>query len=574
MKFLRLFFLICLILCVMSAVSCSRECSHENMVESINDPTCTQSGNITYSCSDCDYFYVSEIKSPTGHSFEKTSYSATCTTDGYTEYVCECGESFTSDYTSAWGHKFQDTVTAPDCNNGGYTTHKCNTCGYSLTDSFTSPEGHDFEKVTTPPTCTEQGFSTYTCDCGETYVSDQVEPTGHTFADNIISEVSCTQRGEISYTCECGYSYSEITAPEGHSFSRLVIMPTLSDMGYTQYECDKCEFEYTGDYRFYSSILQNAYAPSGESLALGIDVSMYNYKTNPDESYIPLDWQAVKTAGVDYVIIKAGSSWRENYTLGGKEATFEQSYADAKAAGLDVGVYFYTYAKTVNQILLDADLLLSILEGKQFEYPIYLDLEDESLQDIPPEQITEMCVKFFTVLQRAGYYTGLYVNNEWLHNKVQTEQALSKFEIWYARYPEPSEDGSLPIWNTESYGQHLGMWQFTDSASIEGIDEMSFDMNFAYKDYPSLIVDGGFNGYESDVKFMDSDKEFVWVIANALTVRSSEDFSSTDNVIGYLGYGQRIQVLERSESYTKVIYKGQVAYISANPIYVSFEGLT
>jgi hypothetical protein len=185
-----------------------------------------------------------------------------------------------------------------------------------------------------------------------------------------------------------------------------------------------------------------------------------------------------------------------------------------------------------------------------------------------------MCVEFFTVLQRAGYYTGLYVNNEWLYNKIQTEQALSKFEIWYARYPV---DGSSE-WNSDLYGAHLGMWQYSDNGSIDGIADVPFDMNVSYKNYPEIIKNGEFNGYGENIKFVDSEKEFVWVSYNSdIKIRSSflffteENYDSDLDVIGYANKGSRFEIIGKNESYIKIRYDGKDAYITSNPEYVSLK---
>jgi hypothetical protein len=157
---------------------------------------------------------------------------------------------------------------------------------------------------------------------------------------------------------------------------------------------------------------------------------------------------------------------------------------------------------------------------------------------------------------------------EWLYNKIQTDVALSKFEIWYARYPEIETDEY--IWDINTYGANLGMWQYTDKGSFEAIPDIKFDFNFAYKDYPSIIEEGGYNGYESDVKFIDSGKQFVYVVANSINVRSSTDFES-DNVVGIAYKGQRFEILETSNEFIKIKYKGLEAYITANAEYVTTE---
>ena len=249
------------------------------------------------------------------------------------------------------------------------------------------------------------------------------------------------------------------------------------------------------------------------------------------------------------------------------------------AHGLDVGAYFYTRATSKDEIPREANLILDALDGKQFEYPIYLDLEDDSLSSVSSTDLNEMCFAFFTRLQRAGYYTGLYVNHEWLYNHIDTQTATSKFDIWYARYPVV-EEGEIPSWNEEAYGKPFGMWQYSDSGYIEGIEEVIFDFNYCYKDYPTIITEGGFNGYDADITFPDSDKSFAWIVYDgSIKIRSKsdyfvlDDYDSSLDVIGYAQYSDRYEVVEATEQYTAILYNGEIAYISANPLYVSYEGL-
>ncbi len=538
--------------------------------KAVTEPTCDKEGHSLYSC-ECGHSYVTDIVAPLGHKYQKTITEPSCTKGGSTKYTCErCDQSYVSDITDALGHTFTDTVTAPTCTSQGYTTHKCD-CGYSYKDKYTKPQDHTFSEVITPPSCTEQGYTTFTCDCGYSFKNEYTAPLSHAFEAEIISEATCTDKGETIFSCACGESYTLTVGPYGHDYLKKVTMPTLSDMGYTVYSCKNCDHTYTGDLSFYSDIVTGANVSSATVLAKGIDISYHNYKVDEEGNYISLDWDAIKDAGITYVIIRIGD------TSVGIDPTFEKSYAEAKAAGLNVGFYLYTRAMTVNEITLEANFVLSALKGKQFEYPVYLDLEDDSQKEIDKSVLNEMCVTFFTALQRSGYYTGLYVNHEWLNNVIDTETALSRFDIWYARHPSVDE-GEIIEWS-ESYGKPFGMWQYSDSGVIEGIDT-EFDFNYCYKDYPSIIKEYGFNGYESDVEFPDTGKSFVWVtyqgsinIRSKSTFFTEETYDSNLDVIGDAKYGSRFEVIEQNELYTAIKYNGDIAYISAKPEYVSFEGL-
>lgn len=554
-------------------LGCDDECKHESMTKKVTEPDCNKGGYVTYECDNCEYSYTAEYTDPKKHTLHKTVVDPTCESAGYTSYSCECGYSYKDEITSPLGHNYTGVTTAPTCTENGYAVYTCKTCNDSYTSDYTSAAGHTLVSEVTEPDCENQGYTSVSCSCGYSYIVDYKEPLGHSYTENVVSVADCTNKGEITYTCECGDTYTLITPPLEHAFSKVVTAPTLSDVGYTDFICQRCDFSYQGDYRFYSEILSDAYADGTEVLHKGIDISYHNYSLDSNGDYISLDFDSINAAGIDYVIIRLGDA------AIGLDPTFEKSYTDAKAAGLDVGAYFYTRATTKDEILREANLILSALDGKQFEYPIYLDLEDESLSSLSAQDLNELCFAFFTRLQRAGYYTGLYVNHEWLYNHIDTDTALSKFEIWYARYPL-TENGEEPTWNTEKYGNAFGMWQYTDSGYIDGIDGVKFDFNYSFKDYPNIIKNGGFNGYDTDIKFPDSDKSFVWVIhSGAINVRSSADYFLTDDydatadIIGYAHYQERFEVVEFNEKYTAIIFNGEVAYITANPLYISYTGI-
>lgn len=96
----------------------------------------------------------------------------------------------------------------------------------------------------------------------------------------------------------------------------------------------------------------------------GIDVSTFQGN---------IDFKKVKASGIDFVILRAGYG-RETSQ---KDAKFEQNYKNAKAAGLKVGAYWYSYADSVEDAKKEAEACISVIKGKQFEYPIYFDLEEK-----------------------------------------------------------------------------------------------------------------------------------------------------------------------------------------------------
>ena len=154
-----------------------------------------------------------------------------------------------------------------------------------------------------------------------------------------------------------------------------------------------------------------------------------------------------------------------------------------------VGCYYYTYAQSPDEALTDAERFADMLVGKQFEYPVYLDLEDPSLEELGSEILTEICNVFIETMQKKGYFCGLYANENWISNLLDTEWVTTYFDIWYARWTL----SGAPEWS-DTYGDKTGLWQYSCEGRL-GEHECDFDLNVSYKDYPSLIKQYSLNGF-------------------------------------------------------------------------------
>ncbi len=529
--------LICILTLLVFLILCScneesGECKHKNVTSETFSADCDSEGYVSNTCTDCGISYKTDVTPSVGHTLKETSISPTCEDEGYTRYTCSCSYTYKTDFKAPTGHKLTSYISASTCASGGYTTYSCS-CGYSYTSDSVPPLSHDFEQVGVEATCTSAGYMQYTCtSCGHSYKTDYIPPYGHTF--ELIDRV----------------------------------FPTLSVTGYKIYRCF-CGYEYTGDYLFNKDVSGGAFSNNSTPLAVGIDVSKWQHKVANDNSYIPIDWQAIAEAGVQFVILRAGTSVE-------KDPTFEMNYQGAKEAGLYVGAYFYTYATTPGEARSDAHKMLSYIDGKKFEYPIYFDLEDDRQKELGVSVLTQICTEFFEVLQSRGYYTSLYVNNEFLYNLLDTEFSLINFDIWYARWTNQEDfifgETEAPTWNVDNYGEHLGMWQFSETGILAPLgtnnngEPIYVDFNLAYKDYPTIIKELGLNGYGKDFN-----KTYVWIKANSLNVRSTPDFTAgSSNLIGTATFGEKYEVLEKTDTYTKIIFNGREAYISANLNYISF----
>lgn len=205
----------------------------------------------------------------------------------------------------------------------------------------------------------------------------------------------------------------------------------------------------------------------------GADLSKFNRNVN---------MKLAKQNGMDFVILKAGSGYS------GEDPKFQQNYRNAKAAGLNVGAYWYSYAVNVEEAKEEAVRYLKILGKKQFEYPVYLDFEDPSQRRIPTKTKTDMAIAFMSILEKNGYYTGLYSSGYWINNQFEKER-LKDYDIWIAHWHVTSPNCFTPDY---------GMWQFTNKSKIKGVPdtgEGGVDMNYSYKNYPKIIKGAKLNNF-------------------------------------------------------------------------------
>lgn len=190
-----------------------------------------------------------------------------------------------------------------------------------------------------------------------------------------------------------------------------------------------------------------------------------------------IDWSKVKADGVQGAIIRAGFG----KVASQKDNKFERNYTNAKAVGMPIGAYWYSYATSVADAKKEAEVCLSILKGKQFEYPIYYDLEDPSMTGCGKSVLTQIATTFCETLESAGYYVGIYSNPNWLKNYLNYN-TVKKYTLWLAH------------WGVSEPSYECGLWQYSSSGSVSGISGR-VDMNWGYQDFPTEIKNGKFNGF-------------------------------------------------------------------------------
>jgi len=199
--------------------------------------------------------------------------------------------------------------------------------------------------------------------------------------------------------------------------------------------------------------------------AYGIDVSSHQKA---------VDWQAVADSGIRFVLLRAGTS-------NGKDTNFEANYEGAKAAGLLVGSYFFTYAVTEEEMLADAKLFEEWLAGKEFELPVYVDVETEEQSKLPAGELTRLTQVFRTYILDAGYYCGVYASYNWFDWFLDKDAFGGKESLWMAKW---SSSGTL----SQNLSGDCGMYQYSETGSVPGIST-TVDLNVCYADLPAIVAE-------------------------------------------------------------------------------------
>ncbi|WP_051625281.1 glycoside hydrolase family 25 protein [Butyrivibrio sp. AE2005] len=195
--------------------------------------------------------------------------------------------------------------------------------------------------------------------------------------------------------------------------------------------------------------------------ARGIDVSKWNGS---------IDWKAVRNEGIEFAIIRCGYRGSSQGALI-EDPTFRTNIKGAQAAGLKVGVYFFTQAVNEAEAVEEASMVIELCKGYGLSFPVYLDVEGSNGRGdtISAEQRTANIKAFCGTIQNAGYKAGVYANKTWFTSKIKTNQ-ITNYKIWLAQY------AANPTYNATRFD----MWQHTSKGKVSGISG-NVDLNILYR---------------------------------------------------------------------------------------------
>lgn len=197
----------------------------------------------------------------------------------------------------------------------------------------------------------------------------------------------------------------------------------------------------------------------------GIDVSEHQGKIN---------WEAVKNSGVTFAILRVGY-YLESSGRTVIDKYFYENYEACKRLGIAVGGYFYSYAFNGTEGEHEANSCLSVIKGKVFELPVFIDVEDRIIKNAVAdgrttvENVTNASVSFCEKLINAGYQAGVYASRNFFYDYFNIP-LIEKYSIWVAHYTD----------NQTDYNRKYDFWQSSSNGSVPGINGR-VDMDWFYQ---------------------------------------------------------------------------------------------
>lgn len=196
--------------------------------------------------------------------------------------------------------------------------------------------------------------------------------------------------------------------------------------------------------------------------------SRYTHMIDVSEHNGSIDFQKVKASGVNAVMIRAG------YGKSTTDKYFYQNIKNAKAAGLAVGIYWFSYAANTKQAINEAKRCMAVIKPYKINLPVFFDWEYDSMRYTKVksrDKITDMTAAFCSTITNGGYRAGYYFNLTY-YNKYYNPSRLTKYATWYA-YWGSNKPGSS-VWahaDTMTTPTQYDMWQFTSHGKINGIKD-------------------------------------------------------------------------------------------------------
>ncbi|MBE5925334.1 MAG: glycoside hydrolase [Lachnospiraceae bacterium] len=268
------------------------------------------------------------------------------------------------------------------------------------------------------------------------------------YADDIDRNPVLTTEGTVDYTVPGNYPVKlTLTDEAGHSTVKDITVKVVEE--YTTYNPTEKPKE---DFSTFASVYKN------DNTTLGIDVSRWQED---------VDFNLVKQAGCDFVIIRIGG-YDEGSTY--TDRYFKDNIANAKAAGLKVGIYWHAEESNVEQVRENVRYMLDVLGGEELDFPIAYDWEDFSHFQDYKMSINDLnnCLEvFYGEVKKYGYDACIYGSKNYLDSVWKN---MGNHPVWLANYVDST-----------TYSGDYYMWQQSNTGRIPGVNG-DVDLNILYND--------------------------------------------------------------------------------------------
>lgn len=211
----------------------------------------------------------------------------------------------------------------------------------------------------------------------------------------------------------------------------------------------------------------------------GIDISKWQGN---------FDFKKAIKEGVTFAILKGGGGDDGLYT----DAKFEKNYAEAKKNNIPVGTYWFSKALSREDAEKEADYFYrNVLRKKQFELPIFIDVEHKDMLALGKDALTEIVKVWCEKIETLGYWVGIY-STVYAFSAYMNDNELERYTHWVAQWAEEC---------TYKKPEVMGIWQFGGETNLirkNTVADVVCDQNYMYRDFPTLIKERGLNGFDLD----------------------------------------------------------------------------
>ncbi len=271
-----------------------------------------------------------------------------------------------------------------------------------------------------------------------------------------------------------------------------------------------------------------------------------------------INWAEVKESGIDYAILRAGFG---RTSVDQTDETFESNYKNAKAAGLKLGVFWYSYADSTEDAKREAEACLTVLKGKKLDLPVFYDMEESFQTAYGKSMLTNMAKMFCETIKAGGFTPGVYANLTWFENYLDYNSLKKLYPIWLAQYHLEAQ-------------LDCDIWQYTSEGSVPGVCG-DVDMNIIYN--AEIIKGTGSKEVTEKVSYETGCLQALLMIAERLGI-ISQTISPLDNKKGKMTKAAILQMkmhLKMKEDYTvdlTFIRKTYQAIVDALPVVGDING--